>query len=166
MAGKRIESTLPGSGLASERQSVSRSLAVAEQHSFVWDRDSKVTALYAIARRALAKRGGGDALRAALDERESYLATISKAFHQQDGRSVPIDWLVAICEDPEARYELVSGINELFDFEPPVSSRTASDEEVGAAARELLREMDDEHREVYRKKLARKLGKRLEDVKL
>jgi hypothetical protein len=156
---------LPAEPVTSKWQPVSHTLAEPVQRAFIWDRDSRVTALYEIARRALAKRGGADVLRAALDERESYLASISKAFHR-DGRSVPIDWLPVIGEDEEAAYELASGINALLGFDPPVKSRTVDPERQKEAAMELIAEMDEEHREIYRKKLARKLGVRAEDVKL
>jgi hypothetical protein len=160
------KSTLPKLSMASERQPVRQELAAPVQRAFVWDRDSRVTALYDIVRQAVAARGGKDALRAALDERESYLATISKALNQQDGRMVPIDWLTTIGEDSEAAFLLAAGINQLLGFAPPVRQRAVTEEDVGRASRELLAEMDDEHQEIYRKKLARKLGVSVDEVKL
>lgn len=156
---------MPKTSPESERQPVSRSLAEAQQKTFAWDRDARVTALYAIARRALMKRGGADALRAALDEKESYISSISKAFHQKEGRSVPIEWLLTLCEDKEAAYEFTSGFNELVGYEPPVSQRVVSPGDIDRAARQCIEEMDEEHREIYRRKVARKLGVRLEAVK-
>lgn len=152
--------------VTSEWQPGCRELAGPAQKAFVFDRDSRVTAVYEIIRRALAKFGGKDVLRAALDEKESYLATISKAVNQQDGRMVPIDWLPTIGEDEEAAYELAAGINKLLGFAPPIRKRTVSEEDVGKAACDLFAEMDEDTREVYRRKLARKLGVSVDEVKL
>lgn len=88
---------------ASEWQSDSRKLSKPVQIAFVFDRNARLTALYEGIRRALAKFGGQDALRAALDERESYIATISKAINGQDGRSTPVDWLLILGEPRRSR---------------------------------------------------------------
>lgn len=79
---------------------------------------------------------------------------------------VPIDWLPTIAEDEEAAFELVAGLNQLFGYAPPVRQRAVSEADVGKAAREVFAEMDDDTREVYRRKLARKLGVSVDEVKL
>lgn len=61
---------------------------------------------------------------------------------------------------------MASIVNALLGFEPPVKARTVQEEDVNRAAREIIAEMDEDAREVYRKRLARKLGVRVEDVKL
>lgn len=124
-------------------------------------RDETLSAVYEVMRRAVGAFGGADALRAALNERESYIATISKALNRVDDngqRKAPIDWLAPLLLDPGAAYELISGMCRLAGYEPPVEQREVDEQSVAGAALRLLRESPDWHRDGVRAQLARMLG--------
>lgn len=72
-----------------------------------------------------------------------------------------LDFLGPLLCHEGARRVLREQLEPLLNPPSPVTAA-----EAGAAALEVFAEMDDDAREVYRRKLARKLGRRVEDVKL
>lgn len=148
---------------------------VEAQRAFAFDlevrRNERISKLYDAARKWLAKLGGAESLRAAMGEKESFISTVSKAInriHEENGqRAVRIDWL-AYGDDGDADYLLVAGINEAFGYAPPVRGlRACTQEEIDRAAREeLANEKDTEKLDLHRRRIAKRLGIRIEDVRL
>lgn len=148
---------------------------VAAQRAFAFDlelrRNERISRLYDAVRKWLAKLGGAEALRAAMGEKDSFISTVSKAInriHEENGqRAVRIDWL-AYGDDGDADYVLVAGINEAFGYAPPVrGARACTQEEIDRAAREeLANEKDPDKLDLHRRRIAKRLGVRVEDVRL
>lgn len=114
-------------------------------------------------RAAVQAFGGADALRAALGERETYLSKIAEAMN--GAKPIQLRWCVPLLRDPASAVVLLGHDAELAGAEPPVFHREVSQEEVDRAARELLAE-SGQLRDVYRAQIARRLGVRVEEVRL
>lgn len=133
----------------------------------IYDREAQLqrdeqalSAMFAAAVRAF---GGADALRASLGERENYVARISDAMNGQrpwQGR-----WLGPLLDDPRSAAILLGYLSERADYEPPIPRRKVSREEVAAAALDLIAE-SGMLRETLRAEIAKRLGVRVEEVKL
>jgi hypothetical protein len=113
--------------------------------------------------------GGLAALTTALDQRPSYENKIRDAIAGRGERSVQLDWLAALLDDPAAAPLIAAWFCERCGFEPPVKSRVVTDEEIARASRAVLAEMSDRDPEmggVLQAKVARVLGVRVEKVRL
>jgi hypothetical protein len=128
------------------------------------------TALYSVFKDALAESGGADALRARLDEVDSFKTYVSKAANRVvDGtgqRRVPLEWLAGVGVDADGAYALVAGINRIFGYEPPVRQRVLSREQTADAALDVIAELPETIKSGIRTAVAKRRGVRPEDVKL
>lgn len=126
-----------------------------------------IRSMYALVGAMVRARGGIERLTSDLDREPSYASKISEALNGRDGRHLHLDHFAALISDEAAAALLISWLHERLDLEPPVKRRRDIDEgELNAAAREAIAELDADQREAFRKKLARKLGVRVEDVRL
>ena len=174
MAPNRMRTTTPENVLATQAQQGCPLPAHQAQRAFSFDgemrRDEITSALYDLFRKSLAARGGTESFRAAMNEDESFKSDVSKAVNRVvDGRGqrkVPLDWLAGVVMDDDGAFEFVAGVNALLGFEPPVKQRTIDPAAMDRAAREVIAEMDEEHREIYRRKIARKCGVKPDAIKL
>lgn len=195
MRERRMGTTSPQMQLPTQRQLGSAAVGACISEDEKARVNELTSGFYDAFRRALSASGGADALRARLDERESFKSDISKALNRiQDGtgqRKVPLEWLAGVAVDPEGALQLITQmvallgpaiatsvsaetivflveqVNALFGFEPPIAKRSYTPEQLNAASREVIAEMrDDEQRELMQRRIARKLGCRVEDVKL
>jgi hypothetical protein len=127
-------------------------------------------ALYSVFKDALAESGGADALRARLDEVDSFKTYVSKAANRVvDGtgqRRVPLEWLAGVGVDSDGAYALVAGINRTFGFQPPVRERVLTREEIADTNLEIEAEMPEHQKKARKAEIARRRGVRPEDVKL
>ncbi len=170
MATKRMPADLPLPPQGSHREAGGDRVPVPSprpQLSLQFDReaqmrrdDQALTAMFAAAVRAY---GGPDALRAALGEKETYLSKISESMSGL--RPVQVRWLGPLLDDPRAAAIILGYLSERAGFEPPVSHRQVTDEEVARAAVEVLSE-SGQLRETFRTQIAKRLGVRVEEVKL
>jgi hypothetical protein len=152
----------------------SREVAEA-QRAFAFDleirRNERISRLYDMARRWLAKHGGAEALRASMGKADSFISTVSKAFNrvsEDNGQhAVKLDWFAY--GDDDADYEFVAGVNDAMGFEPPVrkKKRVVTEDQTGAAARRVIATIKDpDQRELFVKRMAKELGVDAEDVRL
>ncbi len=121
---------------------------------------------------AMVSRAGGDfavAKRMGVSDEEAHniAKKIREAMHGASDRKLQYDWFVAANLDDDAGFLALESQSEFQHCEPPVKERRVIDPEAFAkASREVFAEMDPDHKEVHRKKLAKKLGIRVEDIKL
>ena len=132
--------------LASPRQPGCHEVARAPQLALAFDADAHraelTTGVYAIMREAVAASGGADSLRARLDERESYLATISKCLNRtSDDRRVPIDWIAAVLMDTDGARTLIAGLCRLAGLDAPAPKKPVSEEDAARAALRVARDL-------------------------
>ncbi len=123
--------------------------------------------LYALFGAMVRVAGGVDWLTAALDKNPFYSSKISEGMNSRNGKHVQLDWLAPLLSDPRATDLLLGWLCERCGYEPPVTQRRkVTDEDYARAAREVLSEIkDDEERGIFRRRMAKKLGLRIEDVK-
>jgi hypothetical protein len=130
-------------------------------------RECVVNGLYSLREKAFALAGGADAVCEALDEKPSYLSTISKCINRSAAeRMYPIDWDSALLLQPEAATELIHGYAALAEMEAlvrPVKEEVDRNE-LKEAALEVLKELATTTK--AEEMLNRKLGKRPGTVKL
>jgi hypothetical protein len=112
--------------------------------------------------------GGAEWLTAALNREPSYVARVSDAMNERDQRPAQLPWLAPLIDDAAAADLFISWLCEHCGYEPPVKvKREISDTDLNEAAREVISEMkDDEQRDLMRARIAKRLGVRVEDVRL
>lgn len=155
---------------ASPRQAGCQEVAKAPQLALAFDADTHraelTTGVYSVMREAVAVSGGADALRARLDERESYLATISKCLNRvSDDRRAPVDWIAALLMDPDGARTLIAGLCRLAGLDAPTAKRAVSDDEAARAALAVARDLGP-MRDAFRRLVAAQLGVSPEEVPL
>lgn len=160
--GRTLRETAP----ASQRLSATPRLAP-EQQSLRFapeqqaNRDEQAMAV--MFRAAVNAAGGADALRAQLGERESYLARIADGMN--GARPIQLRWLAPLLDDARAAMVILGYLSERAGAEPPVLKREVSQEDIAQAALEVLAE-SGQMRETFRAQIAKRLGVRVEAVKL
>jgi hypothetical protein len=116
---------------------------------------------------ALKAAGTTEWLTRALNRKPSYETKINDGIAGRDDRSVQLPWLAPLLRDADSAYALIAGLCDRCGFMPPVLAKVAERAELGEAALEVIAEMkDEEQREVFKKRVAKKCGIRAEDVKL
>lgn len=127
-------------------------------------REANVPRVYEVQEAAVAKVGGPDAFVALLDEKPSYLSTVSKCLNRaDDSRRFPVDWHAALLLDREAATEIIHGYAAIAGLQAVVSEEQgdAPAEEKGAAAVDVLRDLERagiNTRDLLTRKLGRKPG--------
>jgi hypothetical protein len=163
----RMAETLPEQAQASHRRVTRPSVAPARQTSLIFDREAALRSdeqeLTATFREAVQAFGGADALRAVLGEKETYLTRILDGM--AGTRPVQARWLLPLLSEPASAMALLLYMSERAGFEPPVLHRQVTDEEIGRAACEVLAE-SGQLRDIIRAQIAKRLGVRVEDVRL
>lgn len=109
--------------------------------------------------------GGVDWLVSAMDKAPSYASKISEGMYGRNGKQVQLRWLAPLLGDPAAVDLLMGWLSERLGYQPPVRERTVSPEEIARAAVEVIGEMGA-LRDPVREAIAKRLGVRVEDVKL
>ncbi len=160
---RSLDSVSPGS----HREPVSPELPRRPQLDLLFDEESarkqREAARLATFRRAVMAFGGADALRLALGRPETYLSKISEAL--TGTKPVQESWRDPLLLDPRSAAILLEHDSGVAGAEPPVFKREVSDEEVARAAVELLAE-SGQMRDTFRAQIAKKLGVRVEAVRL
>jgi len=162
---------VPEIGRGSHGEEPSPSLPPTGQRSLPFDKHERLLAdhrnLYALAAAMVRKAGGVEWLAAALDREPSYGSKISEGLNERNGKHFQLDWLAPLLDDADASDLLMGWLCERLGYEPPVRvRRDVSEADFARAARELIAEMDPDYAAVQRRKLAKKLGVRIQDVKL
>jgi len=122
--------------------------------------------LYVVAGEMVRIAGGTDWLAHAMDREPSYGSKIREALAGTGERKFHLEMLAPLLRDTEAAEHLLSRLSELLDFEPPVRvKRETTPEQEAKAHREAIDELDPDMRDLMRRKVARKLGVRVEDLK-
>lgn len=102
-----------------------------------------------------------------LNREPSYENKINDAIAGRDQRPVQLPWLAPLLDEPEAMQLLLERLSDRAGFMPPVRKKVAERAELAEAALEVIAEMrDEEQREVFLRRVAKKVGVRAEDVKL
>lgn len=162
-----MKSSLPKVPPGSHREAGSQRFAVSPQLTLQLDRERQLQAdelgQRNAFRAAVQAFGGADALRAALGERETYLSKIAEALSGQ--RPIQERWRLPLLRDPAAAQLLLAHDAQLAGAEPPVFQRDVSAEDVARAAVEVLAE-SGQMRDTFRAQIAKRLGVRVEAVKL
>lgn len=114
----------------------------------------------------LRKAGGADWLAEALNREPSYASKIFDAANGVKNRKVQLDWFAPMLDDPGAAELLLSFLSERCGFQPPVRLRTVTKEQIHEAAAAVLSDMDPIVKKGVRQEIARRLGVRIEDIKL
>lgn len=172
MSSASARRVVPPTALASHRQGAGQPDASAPQKSFRWDAVDRVTDTQEQLRQLFCELvrvgGGAEALVAALNREPSYVARISDAMQGREQRSVQLAWLAPLLDDEDASERLLTWLSARCGYEPPVRARRdVPIEDINAAAREVLAEIkDEEQRDLMKKRIAKKLGVRVEDVRL
>jgi hypothetical protein len=169
-------SGLPKSEQATERQLGFQAIAgdgVGAADRAVEERESVLdltTALYQLFRESMAESGGADALRARLDERDSFKTDISRGVNRvNDGtgqRRVPLEWVAGVVVDSDGAYHLLAGLSRMLGYEPPVRQRLLTREQTADTALDVVSEMPETLKSGIRTAIAKRRGVRPEDVKL
>jgi hypothetical protein len=162
--------SMPPAPPGSHREAVSPSLpGRADQLAIVFDRETQTRQdeqqLASAFRAAVNAFGGADALRAALGERETYITKITEAMGSSADRPIQARWFFPLLDDPRSAVILLGFLNERAGAEPPVYHREVSSEEIARAAAEVIAE-SGQMRDVFRQQIAKRLGVRIEAVKL
>lgn len=147
-----------------------RQLPTAEQTAFSFDAQARLesdqTQLRALFCAAVRTYGGVDALTAALNREPSYAKKIADACNGYGDRKVQLDWFAPLLTDP-ACFDLFMGwLCERGGYAAPVRDRKVTREQIAAEATAVVAEMDAIVKDGVRKEVARRLGVRVEDVKL
>lgn len=171
MPSSSMGQVLPVGQPGSHREEASRSVPWGSQVPFSFDARTRLSQTHAELRQmfaeAVRRAGGVAALVHALDRRPSYDSKVVEAMNGSGERSIQLDWLAPLLDDPNAAEVIAEYVNRRCGFEPPVRRRQLSQEEIDRAAREVAAEMKDEDmREAFRTRMAKKLGVRPEDVAL
>lgn len=118
-------------------------------------------------RDALKAAGTVEWLTRALNRKPSYESKINDAIAGRDDRNVQFEWLAPLLDDPDAADVIVTRFNERCGYMPPVRRKVAERSELGEAALEVMAEIkDEEQRELFKRRIAKKVGVRADDVKL
>lgn len=107
--------------------------------------------------------GGADALRAALGEKDTYLTRLVDGMNAT--RPVQLRWLGPLLDDRRAAAVVLGYLSERAGAEPPVFRREVTDDEIARAAVEVLAE-SGQMRDTFRAQIAKRLGVRVEAVRL
>jgi len=163
---KALPKTQPGA----LRLEATQSGPGSKQMGFSWEANQRVIAaqdfLTDLFRSALKAAGTTEWLTKALNRAPSYETKINDAIAGRDERSVQLPWLAPLLDDANAAYALIAGLCERCGYLPPERKKEVKPEALGVAALEVLGDLDEEMREVMKKRVAKKLGVRVEDVKL
>lgn len=140
-----------------------------EQTAFSWDRQARLEAdqvqLRALFAAMVRTAGGVDWLAKALNEKPGYASKITDAINGAKKRRIQLNWFPPLLEDPRAAEILLGWLSERCHYSPPVRARQVTSEEEAAAAREVIAELEPELSELMRRRVAKKLGVRFEDLK-
>jgi hypothetical protein len=107
-----------------------------------------------------------DWLATALGRGDDYAKKIGSAINNEKDRKVHFEWIAAMLDEPKAAELIVGWFNERCGYAPPVLKRVVSKQERDEAVAEVVAEMGDVVREAVERATAKKLGVRVEEVKL
>lgn len=163
---------MPKNALGGHRVSSTHVALSADQTAFSFDAavkragdQSELRSLFGAMVRAA---GDADWLATALDQKPSYANRINEAIRGDEDRKIQLEWLAPLLDDQSAAEMLLTWLSNRCGYEPPVrAKRDVPIEDINAAAREVLAEIkDEEQRDLMKKRIAKKLGVRVEDVRL
>ena len=164
--------TMPSRALGAHRVPSTLLNTGAPQTTFSFDAVVKLSgdqvALRAVFGAMVRASGGADWLATALDKEPSYANRINEAINGVQDRKIQFEWFAPLLDDEAAMEILLCWLSERAHYEPPVrQKRDVPVEDINTAAREVIAEIkDEETRDLMKKRIAKKLGVRVEDVRL
>jgi len=129
------------------------------------DYTNDVGRLYMLAAKLVQLAGGSEWLAAAMDREPSYSSKIREALSGTGERKFHLEMLAPLLRDPDAADFLMTALSEWLEFEPPVRvKRDVTPEAYAQAVKETMAEMDPEYAAIQKRKIAKRLGVRVEDL--